>query len=193
MITALSNKTGPSISTFLKPGHLDSRKNHPYDQKNTQQNQFYKHFFPQPQPMFPTRPTNPNYKSHFTKPQGSILGKPRGSFTPGQWPFQDLPQASPKPKCQICNKIRHSALERYHRADYIACPSPKQSSMCAYASLAQPCYQAPVSAMMATTISESPMPDENAWLMDSGATHPLTPRLTHNFKILLPICLIMAW
>lgn len=70
MITALSNKTGPSISTFLKPGHLDSRKNHPYDQKNTNKTNFTNISFLNLNPCFQqgqliqiTNLTSPNHRA----------------------------------------------------------------------------------------------------------------------------------
>ncbi|KAI4326751.1 hypothetical protein MLD38_032030 [Melastoma candidum] len=127
------------------------------------------------------------------QPQEGLLGRPPTVSNPyPRWP--NIPSSTrPKPRCQICFKIGHTATTCYHRLQYEFQPQP-QTHFTNYTPYPahfppsqyyypQPTYlplpTQPIPTHTLLAVSKNPVPE--TWLVDSGATHHVAPT-TEGFQ-----------
>ncbi|KAI4318859.1 hypothetical protein MLD38_032518 [Melastoma candidum] len=134
-----------------------------------------------PSPRNPHPPFKPDSFSP-QHPQPGVLGRPptRPHASPFAPRWGDTAYFRPKPRCQICYKIGHTAQTCFHRLSPSSFPSFTPQTH--YTSIQPPSYM-PES--FAYPVTSYPPPENthsslntSAWLVDSGATHHVTPLLS---------------
>lgn len=113
----------------------------------------------------------------FHSSSSSVLGRPQSSPRSLRWPQTN---SSNCPQCQIYGKLDHTALVFYNRHNplYQAPPANPSSRQAFFNQFQQPQNPSSQSTASFESLPVSQHPDE-AWFMDSGATHHMTPDINN--------------
>ncbi|KAI9184983.1 hypothetical protein LWI28_003112 [Acer negundo] len=147
------------------------------------------HFSPQNQqsklssPNFQANPHNQNFKP-YNQFQFGILGKSQGKQIQPKWNYRNGQQnGNNRPQCQICGKVGHTALVWYHRTNLDYQPQSFNTMTTTnpflHDSFTPRFASPPQGHNVMTRFQATPSTvSDQAWYMDSGATHHFTPDLT---------------